>query len=121
MPGVVMMSFNAFTDHKKAKLEIAELCKDIKTISELEGIVQIVLHDTFEFGKDIVQDYLWITYTRSNPSHDIYGVDEFSENKHWGCNGAFIIDARKKPHHAPELIVDAVVSKKADEILKKYL
>jgi 4-hydroxy-3-polyprenylbenzoate decarboxylase len=121
LPGVIMMSFDAFTDHKKARKEISDLCDQIKTTTELEGVVQVVLHDAFEFGKDILKDYLWITYTRSNPSHDVYGVEEFIENKHWGCKGAMIIDARKKPHHAPELIVDATVSKKADEILKKYL
>jgi len=121
IPGVVMMSFDAFTNYKKAKQEIADLCKDIKTVSELAGIVQIVLHDAFEFGSDVLKDYLWITYTRSNPSHDVYGVDDFNEHKHWGCSGPMIIDARKKPHHAPELVVDAVVSKKVDELLKKYL
>ncbi|MBK7309456.1 MAG: UbiD family decarboxylase [Sphingobacteriaceae bacterium] len=121
MPGVVMLTFSAFKDHALAKKEIAEFCNEIKRTSELNGVAQIVLHDAFEFGKDIIKDYLWITYTRSNPSHDVYGVDEFVENKHWGCHGAMIIDARKKPHHAPELIVDASVSKKADEILKKYL
>ena len=119
MPGVVMIPFSVFTEHSKAKKEIAEFCASIKKATELGGIVQIVLHDEFEFGMDVLKDYLWITYTRSNPSHDIYGVEEFVENKHWGCNGAMIIDARKKPHHAPELIMDAAVSKKAEEILKR--
>ena len=121
MPGVVMVYFPPFTDHAQAKKEIAKFCNEMKTESELNGIAQIVLHDIFEFGKDILNDYLWITYTRSNPSHDVYGVDEFIENKHWGCHGAMIIDARKKPHHAPKLSVDASVSKKADELLKKYI
>ena len=35
-------------------------------------------------------------------------------NKHWGCNGPLIIDARKKPHHAPELIKDIDVEKRID-------
>jgi 4-hydroxy-3-polyprenylbenzoate decarboxylase len=120
MPGVIMLPFEAFTDSTKAKKEIADLCNSVGKITELQGIVQVVLHDAFEFGKDVLKDYLWITYTRSNPSHDIYGVEEFVENKHWGCHGAMIIDARKKPHHAPELIMDANAVKKADEILKKY-
>jgi 4-hydroxy-3-polyprenylbenzoate decarboxylase len=67
-----------------------------------------------------LNDYVWITYTRSNPSHDIYGVTEFIENKHWGCAGPMIIDARRKPHHAPELKPDANAWKKAEEILRKY-
>jgi 4-hydroxy-3-polyprenylbenzoate decarboxylase len=121
MPGVIMLPFEPFTDHSKAKKEISELCNSIGKVTELQGIVQIVVHDAFEFGKDVLKDYLWITYTRSNPSHDVYGVEEFMENKHWGCRGAMVIDARKKPHHAPELVVDPNAAKKADEILKKFI
>jgi 4-hydroxy-3-polyprenylbenzoate decarboxylase len=64
---------------------------------------------------------LWVTYTRSNPSHDIYGIDELTENKHWGCKGALIFDSRKKPHHAPELKLDSKAEEKAGLILKNYL
>jgi hypothetical protein len=32
-----------------------------------------------------------------------------------------IIDARIKPHHAPVLEKNALVEKRVDEILKKYL
>ena len=66
-----------------------------------------------------MQNYLWVTYTRSNPSHDIYGVDSFFENKHWGCNGPIIIDARLKPHHAPPLIKDEAVEKRVDRLFEK--
>ena len=119
--GVVMLRFDAFTDHQNAKKEIKELTEELKRTNELNGIAQIVLFNDLEFGKDLLKDYLWITYTRSNPSHDVYGVDEFTENKHWGCKGPMIIDARKKPHHAPELMMDAQVSEKADGLLKKYI
>jgi hypothetical protein len=30
-----------------------------------------------------------------------------------------ILDARKKPHHAPPLIMDASVEKRAEEILQR--
>ena len=40
----------------------------------------------------------------------------FIENKHWGCKGSLIIDARIKPHHAPELSVDKHVLDKVDEL-----
>lgn len=58
----------------------------------------------------------WITYTRSNPSADVYGVNESTENKHWGCTGPMIIDARKKPHHAPELKMEAAVEERIARI-----
>jgi 4-hydroxy-3-polyprenylbenzoate decarboxylase len=121
LPGVIMIKFNAYTNSANAKKEISEFIVSLKQLKELNGIAQIVLFDDFDFGKNKLQDYLWVTYTRSNPSHDIYGVDELTENKHWGCKGALIFDSRKKPHHAPELKVDSKAAEKADLILKNYL
>lgn len=103
--GVLAIEINKFTNYKTAKEEIGTLCNELKTNkTELDGFAQIIIYDDFVFT-DLLKDYLWITYTRSNPSHDIYGIDERFENKHWQCNGPMIIDARKKPHHAPELKV----------------
>jgi len=50
-----------------------------------------------------LHDFLWVTFTRSNPAADIYGVGPFTTRRHWGCHGPLLIDARPKPHHAPEL------------------
>ena len=50
--------------------------------------------------------------TRSNPAADTYGIGEFTEDKHWGCRGALVIDARLKPHHAPPLVEDPAVSRR---------
>jgi 4-hydroxy-3-polyprenylbenzoate decarboxylase len=46
-------------------------------------------------------------------------VDSFVENKHWGCRGSLIIDARIKPHHAPPLIKDADMEKRVDRLGEK--
>ena len=37
-----------------------------------------------------------------------------SVNKHWGCSGSLVIDARIKPHHAPPLVEDPEVTAKVD-------
>jgi 4-hydroxy-3-polyprenylbenzoate decarboxylase len=66
-----------------------------------------------------MNNFVWVTFTRSNPSHDIYGVNSFTEHKHWGCNGSLFIDARIKPHHAPPLILDEKVEEKVDAMGKK--
>ena len=47
---------------------------------------------------------------------DIDGVGSFIENKHWGCAGPLIIDARIKPHHAPAVTLDPTVLKKTDRL-----
>ena len=57
-----------------------------------------------------------MTFTRSNPSHDIYGVKAFTDHKHWGCESSLIIDARRKPHHAPPLVEDPAVTKRVDAL-----
>ena len=109
MDGVMGLELTAFTNYKTAELEIEKLTKWLSDNKEaFEGIIQIVIYNDFIFTPhpQNLNDYVWITYTRSNPSHDIYGVNEFTENKHWGCKGAMIIDARKKPHHAPELKIN---------------
>lgn len=85
----------------------------------LDGLPLIVLCDDSTFLAETLNNFLWATFTRSNPSHDIYGVDSFIEHKHWGCRGPLIIDARIKPHHAPGLVPDEEVSKRADRFFAK--
>jgi 4-hydroxy-3-polyprenylbenzoate decarboxylase len=75
--------------------------------------------DNAEFTAANINNFVWVTFTRSNPSHDIYGVKSFIEHKHWGCEGPLIIDARKKPHHAPELEVDKDITKRVNSIIQK--
>lgn len=103
LPGVIAFETKQFESYEAAKIEMKQI-NDLLVpyLKELEGVVQLVIFNDFEFTKNI-NDYLWITYTRSNPSHDIYGIEETYEHKHWGCVGPMIIDARKKTHHAPEL------------------
>ena len=79
----------------------------------------ILLVDDANFVAANLNNFLWVTFTRSNPANDIYGVNEFINNKHWGCKGSLIIDARIKPHHAPALEKDKAVEKRVDEIESK--
>lgn len=120
MEGVMALELKAFTDYVAAKREIKELSDWIAARqNQFEGIAQIVIYDDFKFNTNTINDYVWVAYTRSNPSHDVYGVSEFVENKHWGCKGPMIFDARKKPHHAPELKVDAATEKRIARFFQK--
>jgi 4-hydroxy-3-polyprenylbenzoate decarboxylase len=76
----------------------------------------IVIVDDSEFTAASLHNFLWVTFTRSNPAADIYGVGAFTLQKHWGCTGPLVIDARIKPHHAPPLIEDPVVTRKVDAL-----
>lgn len=84
--------------------------------AKMSGWPLIVLVDDSEFAAKSLHNFMWITFTRSNPAHDIYGVNEFTDNKHWGCHGSLIIDARSKKHHAPVLEEDPNVTKKVESM-----
>lgn len=120
MPGVVCISSRAFADYRSAKEEMKLLNLQLhEHTEELKDIVLMVVCDNSVFAAETLSNYLWITYTRSNPSHDIYGIGERTEFKHWGCEGPLVIDARIKPHHAPALEKNPEVEKRVDRIFEK--
>ena len=84
------------------------------------GVAMIVLTEDSAWMASDMQNFLWATFTRANPSHDIDGIDAFVDHKHWGCKGPLIIDATIKKHHAPPVVKDAEVEKRVDAILAKY-
>ena len=90
--------------------------KDLRTHYESTNTQAVLDGDLDGFIEESLNNFLWTTFTRSNPANDIYGVDSFTEHKHWGCNGPLIIDARKKPHHAPALIKNTEVEKRVDKL-----
>jgi len=118
MPGVVCISAPAYTSAQDAAAEVNVLNAQLVNTT-LEGVAIIVLCDDASFTAQTLNNYLWVTYTRSNPSHDIYGIGSFMQNKHWGCTGPLVIDARIKPHHAPVLIKDELVEKNVDRLFEK--
>ncbi len=122
MEGVIGVSFKPFTNYQSAAAEISQLATRLSEKSrDLDGVVQIVIYDDFVFkgGPAAINDYVWVTYTRSDPASDIYGINEFIDRKHWGCKGPMIIDARKKPHHAPELKVKEETENNIGRFFKK--
>jgi len=120
MPGVVAMQTSKFTNYSDAQIEMNLLNeKLINESKSLEEIPLIILCDDADFVGQNVGNFLWVTFTRCNPSHDIYGIDSFTENKHWGCRSSLIIDARIKPHHAPALEKNAAIEKKIDRLFTK--
>jgi 4-hydroxy-3-polyprenylbenzoate decarboxylase len=76
----------------------------------------IVVVDDSDFAARTLSNFLWTTFTRSNPAADVYGIESFTAQKHWGCAGSLVIDARSKPHHAPPLVEDPEVTKRVNEL-----
>jgi 4-hydroxy-3-polyprenylbenzoate decarboxylase len=120
MPGVIALEAEKYLNEEQTLQEIASLNAQVfENTSQLNGVAMIVLCDDAAFTAATLNNYLWVTYTRCNPSHDIHGIDAFSVHKHWGCNGPLIIDARIKPHHAPPVIKDPEVEKRIDRLFEK--
>ncbi|NNE28817.1 MAG: 3-octaprenyl-4-hydroxybenzoate carboxy-lyase, partial [Saprospiraceae bacterium] len=118
-PGVIAVKIDAYSDPQKTKSEIKALSDWIDSQDWKTQFPWIVLVDDPDFVSDHLNNFIWVTFTRINPSHDISGVGSFVENKHWGCIGPLILDARIKPHHAPVLETDKSVVSSVDELFKK--
>ena len=84
------------------------------------GVVMFILTENPSWMAEEVNNFLWACFTRTNPSHDMEGVDSFIDQKHWGSNGPLIFDARIKKHHAPPVEKNAAIEKKVDVLLAKY-
>lgn len=118
MPGVVTLQAPPFIDYATAVQEIDILNQQLKE-KDLQQVAMLVICDDSHFAAATLNNYLWITYTRSNPSHDIYGINAVTQHKHWGCRGPLIIDARIKPHHAPPVEKVPEVERRVDRLFAK--
>lgn len=113
MPGILAIRAPAFTsqaDHQ----HLARFCRQVPAESPLNAFPLVTLVDDSQFCASSISNWLWVTFTRSNPAVDIDGVDSSIKNKHWGCRGSLLIDARIKPQHAPPLVEDPATIKKVD-------
>jgi 4-hydroxy-3-polyprenylbenzoate decarboxylase len=115
LPGILVMKAETFPGYSRVGAEIEDLSRRLAA-QHLDGFPLVVLADDPEFTTATLRNFLWVTFTRSNPSHDVHGVASFVEHKHWGCEGPLLIDARLKPHHAPPLLEDPEVTKRVDAL-----
>ena len=116
--GIVCVEGARFTDHSKESQALDQWAASQEP-ANWGGIALIVLCDDSAFTASNWDNFSWVTFTRSNPSHDIYGIGSFTSFKHWGCRGPLIIDARIKPQHAPVLEADPATTAKVDRKFSK--
>ena len=89
---------------------VDRFCAGYNRHDAINGFPLVVVVDDSEFAARTLDNFLWTTFTRSNPAADIYGIEPFLRDKHWGCFGSLVIDARSKPHHAPPVEEDPEVT-----------
>ncbi|RYD51341.1 MAG: UbiD family decarboxylase [Sphingobacteriales bacterium] len=119
MPGVVAMSGKPYAS-QTAAADVEAFAAGLQDAEKsLAGIALIVLCDEASFMAATMRNFLWATFTKSDPATDLYGVGAWTEHKHWGCTGPLVIDARTKPHHAPPLLEDPEIEKAIERLFRK--
>lgn len=120
LPGVLVLQAPAFKNYDAAQEEMDRLDEQLRNkLDLLNQFPFIIVADDSSMLAETLNNFIWVTFTRCNPSHDIYGIDAFTQHKHWGCRGSLVIDSRIKPHHAPPLERDAAVEKTVDKLFEK--
>ncbi|HEX7447853.1 MAG TPA: 3-octaprenyl-4-hydroxybenzoate carboxy-lyase, partial [Pirellulales bacterium] len=94
---------------------LEELCRSLEQRSFDDWPLWAIVDDS-AFTTHTLNNFLWVTFTRSNPAADLDGAGSFVHHKHWGCRGPLVIDARSKPHHAPPLIEDPEVNRRVEAL-----
>ncbi len=119
-PGIMTIEGPPCTRHCPGEdPELMRFCGSFDASSSLCRFPLVVIADDAGFAAQNLENFIWVTFTRSDPAADIYGVDAFTDAKHWGAMGAVVIDARIKPHHAPSLDPDPEVEARVDALAAK--
>jgi len=104
----------------EARREVANVmerfCGEFERSSSINAFRWVLVVDDSQFVAESLRNFLWAVFTRTDPASDLYGIDSFSEEKHWGCRGALVWDARIKPHHAPLLEEDPDISRRVEAL-----
>ncbi len=115
LPGVlVVRGPKCESTRRSGDPHLERFCRYFRAAHGINRFPLIVIVDDSRFTAATLNNFLWVVFTRSNPAADVDGIESFTEQKHWGCRGALVIDARVKPRHAPPLVEDAEVVKKVD-------
>lgn len=125
MHGVLAISAPAYRDAVAARADVERFSRNWESrfgnpgnpgYDVLAGFPLIVLVDDSAFTAKRLDNFLWIAFTRSDPARDVHGLWSATEDKHWGCRGSLILDARVKPHHAPALEADPAVARRVESM-----
>ncbi len=89
-PGVVAIQGSSHA-------RIGELAETLSRWNFRERFPLVTVADDSSFAARTLDNWLWVTFTRSDPARDIYGANSGFDQKHWKCEAPLIIDARTKP------------------------
>lgn len=105
-PGIIALRGPVPDSIESGQLQMERLCVALQGWEYAKKFPLVVVCDDAEFTARNFSNFIWVTFTRSNPSHDVHGPGAFYKNKHWSCQLPVCIDARWRPHHAKPLLED---------------
>ncbi len=120
LPGIFVVGGPRFDAYDRVDRQLAPLFEALDGAAaagaDLSGMPFVVLCDDPAFAAESLRNLLWVAFTRSNPSHDVHGRNSEVRHKHWSAEEPILIDARRKPHHAPPLVEDPAVLRRVDAL-----
>ncbi len=116
-PGILVVQGPRHTSGRdRHDRRLQTLAKQLGESPNLGGFPLVVVADDSRFTASSWDNFLWATFTRSDPATDIYGGNASTHCKHWGCQGPLVIDARLKSYHAPALESDPDAEARVDQM-----
>jgi 4-hydroxy-3-polyprenylbenzoate decarboxylase len=121
MPGVIILQGSAYDSAGRenfiTEIEEALAHWEFRENYPWISIVDSELDSSLDTSN--LRDFLWLTFTRSDPAKDVFGYQARMSEKHWACEAPLIVDARIKPHHQKALTVPAEIREHAHQVLEE--
>lgn len=95
------------------------LAERIATLNYFRDFQIVVLHDSIEYAES-TDKFLWATWTRFNPSTDVYASETKVVNNHIAYRAPIVIDARMKPWYPKEVEPREDIVKLVDRRWREY-
>lgn len=114
LPGILAISGPPRRPEIDLRRDLERFCTAYNEHDSINQFPLITIVDDAKFIAARLENWLWATFTRSNPAVDIDGIAGETVHRHWGCRGSLVIDARIKPHHAPPVVEDSDTIAKVD-------
>ncbi|MCA9180346.1 MAG: 3-octaprenyl-4-hydroxybenzoate carboxy-lyase, partial [Planctomycetales bacterium] len=113
LPGVLVVRGEQYSS-PSSRQSFESMCDELPGDAWRDRYPLVVVCDDSAFTAQSIENFVWTTFTRSNPAIDVYGIGASQHDKHFGCTGSIVIDARSKPHHASGLMEDPATCRKVD-------
>lgn len=97
---------------------MGHLERALESLPHRNSWAMVVVVDDAAFATKNWDNFLWATFTRSDPATDSYGIGAQTRAKHWGCD-VLVLDARLKSFQAPPLEDDPDTEKSIDALAVK--